>query len=280
MIITLGLVGLSEEFHFAIHEVDRRTMRHHTRPHKQNGIIDILLVTEGKLRHRINNREFLHRPRDLILVRGSDTHETLPSKVSMLIITLEESRFVRLLSDCDQEREAHILLKEDFLIKKQLEPTAFEKLLLELKELQLNQKKRESNILFYQFLLALYVDHIGNFVSHYKGKALPDWLLTAITFSRNKVHQGIQLNELYTICNRSKEHVSRTFKKELGVSPSTFLNDLRLERAAVKLSTSMEAVNEIALSLGYENMSYFYKQFKKKYNMSPGYYRKKKNILW
>ena len=47
----------------------------------------------------------------------------------------------------------------------------------------------------------------------------------------------------------------------------------RFETAAHLLKETDLAVEEIALDVGYENLSYFFRQFKKRYGMIPRRYR-------
>ena len=60
----------------------------------------------------------------------------------------------------------------------------------------------------------------------------------------------------------------------MGVGFIHYLNDYRLEIAAKKLLTTSDNILNIAVSTGFENLSYFNRSFKKKYGITPGQYRK------
>ena len=47
----------------------------------------------------------------------------------------------------------------------------------------------------------------------------------------------------------------------------------RFQKAVVLLMETDLPVEEIAANVGYENMSYFYRQFKARYGMTPRQYR-------
>jgi transcriptional regulator GlxA family with amidase domain len=51
--------------------------------------------------------------------------------------------------------------------------------------------------------------------------------------------------------------------------------DRRLKQAAWLLSTTKLPIADVAVSVGYENTSFFYRIFKGKYGMSPRDYRLK-----
>ena len=71
----------------------------------------------------------------------------------------------------------------------------------------------------------------------------------------------------------SHEHLSRQFKKDYGVSPSRYLHALRVAEATFRLSLGREIV-DVSLDAGYNDLSRFYKQFRKNTGTSPSVCRK------
>lgn len=71
----------------------------------------------------------------------------------------------------------------------------------------------------------------------------------------------------------------RSFKQQVGVTPQTYIIDLKIERAKELLLTSEYTVNEISEIIGYDDSLYFSRLFKKRVGISPTQYRKKKNIF-
>lgn len=67
----------------------------------------------------------------------------------------------------------------------------------------------------------------------------------------------------------SHEHLSRQFKRDHGMSPSAYLHHLRTAEATNKLSGSEEII-DISMEVGYNDLSRFYKQFRKNTGTSPG----------
>lgn len=85
--------------------------------------------------------------------------------------------------------------------------------------------------------------------------------------------QNITLQELAKRNHISAEHLSRTFKKEVGKTISDFIAELRTKKAAELLKNSKLSVSEIAMYVGYPDSNYFVKVFKKRYGMPPSAYR-------
>jgi AraC-like DNA-binding protein len=67
----------------------------------------------------------------------------------------------------------------------------------------------------------------------------------------------------------SHEHLSRQFKRDYGMSPSAYLHHLRTAEATHKLSLGEEII-DISMDVGYNDLSRFYKQFRKNAGTSPG----------
>ena len=72
----------------------------------------------------------------------------------------------------------------------------------------------------------------------------------------------------------SSAYISKIFKEETGEAPINYLIKLRLERARAQLeANSRESVKAISGSVGYDDVYYFSKLFKKYYGISPANYR-------
>jgi AraC-like DNA-binding protein len=67
----------------------------------------------------------------------------------------------------------------------------------------------------------------------------------------------------------SHEHLTRGFKRDYGMTPSGYLHQLRVAEATHKLSLGEEII-DISMDVGYNDLSRFYKQFRKATKTSPG----------
>jgi len=70
-----------------------------------------------------------------------------------------------------------------------------------------------------------------------------------------------------------KNYFCTQFKKHIGCTYYTYLNNLRLKHACTLLHSTEQNVKKIALSAGFLDISTFNKAFKKALNMTPSEYR-------
>ena len=66
---------------------------------------------------------------------------------------------------------------------------------------------------------------------------------------------------------------SRSFKEIIGKNFKEYVDELRILRARELLTGSDLPIEAIALQVGYENVSSFYRFFKKYTGVAPGIYR-------
>ena len=73
----------------------------------------------------------------------------------------------------------------------------------------------------------------------------------------------------------SQSHFMKYFKNTMGTSFIDYLNEYRLTMASRLLQSSDSSILAISEEVGYDNLSYFNRTFKKRYGMTPSAYRKK-----
>lgn len=69
-------------------------------------------------------------------------------------------------------------------------------------------------------------------------------------------------------------YLSHIFKVETGISLNKFINQLRIKEAKRLFDTTSLSVGTVAMDTGYYNFSYFSKQFKEMYHVTPSEYKK------
>lgn len=89
----------------------------------------------------------------------------------------------------------------------------------------------------------------------------------------------ITLEQLAQIFFVSKEYLSKAFKKEYDVNVTDYVVQLRMTKAKEWVMDDQIPFKHIAEMTGYEDVSYFYRVFKKHFGVSPGEMRKGQHKL-
>lgn len=85
--------------------------------------------------------------------------------------------------------------------------------------------------------------------------------------------EKIKLGDIAALVNMSEGHFCRYFKQMTNKRPVQYINDYRVNKAAALLQTTDRSVMDIALEVGFENLSYFIKVFGTMKQCTPSQYR-------
>ena len=89
------------------------------------------------------------------------------------------------------------------------------------------------------------------------------------------IDERISLSDVASYAGVSEGYMSKSFKKVMGKSLVDYINTMKVDKAKEIIKTSAYTrINEIALSLGFDNIYYFSKVFRKVTGQSPSEYIK------
>ncbi|NIJ43744.1 AraC-like DNA-binding protein/mannose-6-phosphate isomerase-like protein (cupin superfamily) [Wenyingzhuangia heitensis] len=84
----------------------------------------------------------------------------------------------------------------------------------------------------------------------------------------------ITVDDISEVMNMSSDTFSRFFKKTFHSSFFTFLNEYKISIACKMLIDTDLSISEIGYKVGYNNLTFFHRQFQKHMQVSPSKYRK------
>ena len=99
-------------------------------------------------------------------------------------------------------------------------------------------------------------------------------LYSLIEYISNNYAEKISTKDLAAYCFLSEEHLCRFFKNAVGKTVTEYINQYRVEKAAVLLFNTEETVGAIGASVGYDDVNYFSRVFKRIKGITPKEYRK------
>lgn len=111
----------------------------------------------------------------------------------------------------------------------------------------------------------------------YYSQYLPDTYYAKIKPAVEKIHRTytdgvLSINELSGLCGITPEYFRRLFKAYYGVSPLRYINDLKISHAKELIESGLYTVTQAAIQSGYNDMSYFSREFKRKTGNPPRFY--------
>ncbi|MCT8978179.1 AraC family transcriptional regulator [Clostridium sp. CX1] len=96
---------------------------------------------------------------------------------------------------------------------------------------------------------------------------------TIAYINENYNNPNLSVDIISDYVNISSSYLRAIFKTTENKSLSTYISELRFNKAKVLLETTSLTVSEISTEVGFSNSNYFYTAFKKKYGISPNQYR-------
>ena len=109
-----------------------------------------------------------------------------------------------------------------------------------------------------------------------KGSLAPWQLSRVIDYMKAQLATDPTLEDLGRLVGLSACHLARSFKLAMGVPPHRYLIDQRIDKACTLLAETTRSVAEIALSVGYDDPSYFSRLFKRHTGATPLAYRRER----
>lgn len=83
----------------------------------------------------------------------------------------------------------------------------------------------------------------------------------------------LSIKQLSAIAGVSRSYLTAQFTSEMGVSPLRYLTRIRLTKAKELLRTTQYPIGQVAASVGYPDVFYFSRLFKKEEKVTPTQYR-------
>jgi AraC family transcriptional regulator len=103
-------------------------------------------------------------------------------------------------------------------------------------------------------------------------RARPPWLASVLELLRDP--PSWKVAELAKQVAIDPDHLGRVFRRHYGVSISTYLRELRLDRAAASLVLTDVPVAQIAADEGFADQSHFTQAFRRHVGVPPARYRR------
>lgn len=236
---------------------------------------EFVYIQEGKAINIIGDNEYALKKGDFSLIVPGESHKLVAERgCTYRDICIPPKFFEELCSFLHSEQcLAYITGTET---AKKFSCSAQLTLLLEQKLNYLSSKPDKSDLeaklLASSFVNELLLELIPKDNAFFS-KDMPEWLHTIILRFQQIEYVSKGISEIIKDINYNEIYINRMFKQYTGKSLRAYLSETKLELSLTYLKFSTHSVNEISDILGFSSLSFFYKQFKNKYNLTPSEYR-------
>lgn len=248
---------------------------------------EIYYLLEGSRYYFIDRNSFFVQPGSLVFIGKNRIHKTSPAEQHFhhrFLIEIEEAVMEHWFDEMADGRLSTLFTDEMSI----LTLTASEQTILNAK---LNEIKEEAKVQkeLYQEMIEYLLREMLLFSFRIKSKNNATRISSATFqgaetekirtvnrvagFLADHYREAHSLDELSSLFFTNKYYLTRIFKQVTGFTICEYLHIQRIQKAQEFLRTSLLPITEIALLVGFENVSYFEKIFRRYCTQSPRDYR-------
>ena len=245
---------------------------------------EIFITIKGTVGHSVNG-VLQHLPEgSLVFIRPDDVHANFYDTPES-----RDTAFINLAFSRNTTEELFRYLSGSFpsdkLLSSPMPPSVIlstrekKRLIGQISELNIvNWSDKNSLKLRLRTILAdIFVRHFSDFTTT-DSNDIPLWLCLLLDEMERPENFTSGAEKMLELSGKSREHLSRSVKKHLGITVSDYINDLRLNYASNLLLHTNRTVINICYSCGFQSVSYFYEKFREKNGISPNDFRKQKKL--
>ena len=234
---------------------------------------EFTIMISGMVRQKCNNSFFDLSPKQLCFVRDADIHTSI-------CLNCEEAVFYNIgipsthLNNVAQYYGYPLdkLFKPKMPIVIDLRQKDYDNIL---RKIELFEKTdfgdihalRSQNLLNELFFLIVSPTNPHIHIAY--SKKTPAFLLELLVKMDDPQNFIPGLKRLWDLSDYSHEYLTRCFKKYLKVTPTEYINALRLNYAKKLIIENSVPITDACFHCGFNSLSYFYKQFKKLFGCTP-----------
>jgi AraC family cel operon transcriptional repressor len=269
-----NVIDVESETHYAYH-----TWIDEAQYPQVHDFYELCLITQGKINFVLNSQSLTVEEGNLLFIRPGDIHSKRAIGESAHINlafpeTTISSLFVYLYDDAVQKD----LLKLDRVPVCRLSIHDANELQNKLIQLNLISIKAKNKIKV--TLRTLLAEIVSQYIipaikekNEENSIILPLWLEQALYKVRNSNDYSGGIDSLIKYTNKSPEHLCRIFKKYFHLTPTAYMNEIRLTYAANLLAHSDIKIIDVAFKAGFQSLSYFHHIFKREFGLTPHKFR-------
>lgn len=248
-----------------------------------HGFVELVYTQSGKGLHQIDGKEYHVKGGDLLVINYRSRHAIAPiENLSYVDIMLKPSYVNETLAGTEDlfllltlrdfsDFESGII-RENLLLHFEGEERKRIEMLLALTSEEQENKAPAGNLIMYSSLSILLSMVFRKMAEHQGSRLSVDDRLLA--YMERNCAGILSVNEIALKCGYTPEHFSRLFKAFAGKTPTDFLTECRLDKAAALLRETDKPTETIITECGFSNRTAFFKKFARRMGATPLQFRK------
>lgn len=230
---------------------------------------EVFYVTKGQAMHEINSSSQVVGEGSLVFIRPDDAHY-----YKQLNISGFEFINVNIVPELVEQAFKWVRIPKEYFDDPALPPTiklsGAQHLEMRRKFIELSlmpsgpARRRQFCALLPEIIVLIYSQEDMD-----KTQVVPDWLSDVLQRLEQPDCFTKGLPELLRMTPYTQEHLTRSFRKYVHISPTAYINQKRLGYAAELLLSKPLTPPQVAQDVGFNNLSHFYHLFKQQYGCTP-----------
>lgn len=257
--------------HSVISQIDYKVYFH------RHTYYEIFLVYSGGMLHEVNHKSVEVPANTILFIRPDDYHryrQTGGNPCGLVRLWVSQEIITGLMGFLGGTVNLQGLLTETLPPSAVLPQSKMEEFVERFEAVfSFHQEEENRRIACLKQLLLELIYLFTGVMNQQHDSSLPLWLaeLCSQISVRDNFLGG--LDKLFELSPVSREHLSRSFQKYLGTTPTRYINRLRLNYAANQLANTNRRIIDICYDSGFGNLSHFYQCFESQYGTTPKDYR-------
>lgn len=244
--------------------------------HSHTDYWEFVYVCGGKYYHFLNNEEFIQSKNEVFLIRQNDVHRLKQKNKNSSYLNL-----------CITDQFIHNFLNEfnselyDFLLKKPYISFSVTQIFADYVKSVTDGYFASSKDKFSIVCNRLFMLFSNELVANIDVKTIHNYskgVSTFIELLSDVSNLSMSLRELIEKTNYSYSHFNSIFKEEVGISPSAYLRDKKINYAKKLLMFTKAKNTEISLKIGFATPARFSVFFKEQTGLTPTEYIEKYSV--
>lgn len=237
---------------------------------------EFFIVAKGTVPHMVNGVMQNLREGSLVFIRPDDvhSHKCNDPDTAFINLTFTKETTKALFTYLFDEKKIDEMLYCDMPPMVFLDKTDRKRIVSQINELNTeNWKDKDALKIRMRTILVNIFSHFASSTQETPETVIPLWFTELIDAMAKPENFIAGINQMIALSGKSREHVSRSAKKYLGITITDYINDLRANYASNLLINTNIPIIDICYNCGFQSVSYFYRVFKERNNVSPSVFR-------